>query len=79
MPAAMGVTAQWSTTDHALLLTSTGNGADPVVASLNTLTDTTHGGAVVVDNTNAGYQVGTAGSSATFSTAILQLPNGGDD
>ena len=73
----MGITAQWSAANHALLLTSTGNGANPVVASANTLADTTHGGAVVVDNANAGYQLGTAGSSPTFSTAVLQLPNGG--
>ena len=73
----LGVTAQWSNANHALLLTSTGNGADPVVASPNTLTDTDFGGAVVVDNANAGYQLGVAGSLPTFSTAILQLPNGG--
>jgi flagellin len=73
----MGVNAQWSNADHALLLTSTGNGANPVVASNNSLNDTTHGGAVVVDNANAGYQLGAAGSSPTFSTAVLQLPNGG--
>ena len=73
----MGVNAQWSTADHALLLTSTGNGPNAVVASANTLTDTTHGGAVVVDNANAGYQLGTAGSSPTYGTAVLQLPNGG--
>jgi flagellin len=73
----MGVTAQWSNADHALLLTSIGNGADPVVASVNSLTDTSFGGAVVVDNANAGYQLGVAGSLPTFSTAILQLPNGG--
>ncbi len=77
MPAPWASRRNGVTTDHALLLTSTGNGADPVVASANTLTDTTHGGAVVVDNANAGYQLGTAGTSATFSTAILQLPNGG--
>jgi flagellin len=73
----MGVTAQWSTVDHALLLTSTANGAAPVVASVNSLVDTTHGAAVVVDNVNAGYQLGTAGSLPTFSTAMVQLPNGG--
>jgi flagellin len=73
----LGVTAQWSVADHALLLTSAGNGADPVVASVNSLTDTSFGGAVVVDNANGGYQLGTAGPSATFGTAILQLPNNG--
>jgi flagellin len=73
----MGVTAQWSSANHALLLTSTGNGINPVVASANTLTDTTHGAAVAVDNANAGYQAGTPGSPATYSTAVLQLTNGG--
>jgi len=73
----MGVNAQWSNADHALLLTSVGNGANAVVASVNSLTDTSFGGAVVVDNGNAGYHLGTAGSSPTFSTAMLQLPNGG--
>ena len=63
--------------NHALLLTSTGNGINPVVASANTLTDTTHGAAVAVDNANAGYQAGTPGSPATYSTAVLQLTNGG--
>ena len=48
-----------------------------MVASANTLTDTNFGGAVVVDNASAGYQPGVAGSSPTFSTAILELPNGG--
>ncbi len=59
----MGVTAQWSNADHALLLTSPTNGADAVLASVNSLTDTTHGAAVTVDNANAGYQLGTAGPS----------------
>jgi flagellin len=73
----LGVTAQWNVADHALLLTSTTNGADAVVASVNSLTDTTHGAGITVDNANAGYQLGTAGPSPMYGTAILQLPTGG--
>ena len=73
----LGVTAQWSNADHALLLTATANGPDPVVASVNSLSDTTHGGAVTVDNSPAaGHLTGTPGPPPTFGTAILQLPNG---
>ena len=73
----MGVTAQWSNADHALLLTATANGPDPVVASVNSLSDTTHEGAVTVDNSPApGHLTGTPGPPPTFGTAILQLPNG---
>jgi flagellin len=72
----LGVTASFSSTDHALLLTSTTNGPNAITASNNTLTDSTLTHAVGVDAANAGAQTGTAGAPATFSTAVLQLNNG---
>ena len=72
----LGVTAAWSSTDHALLLTSTTNGPNAITASANTLSDTTISHAVAVDSGNAGSQTGTAGVPATYSTAVLQLGSG---
>jgi len=72
----LGVTAAWSTANHALLLTSTSTGPNAITASANTLSDTTLTHAVGVDGANVGAQTGTAGAPATFSTAVLDLTSG---
>ncbi|MGD0831527.1 MAG: flagellin [Terracidiphilus sp.] len=74
----LGVTAAWSTANHALLLTSTTNGPNAItVTGGNTLTDAHTATLVGVDAGDAAAHTGTAGAPATNSTAILQLPGSG--
>jgi flagellin len=80
----LGVNATWSsntdgTAGHGgLVLTSKTNGVDTItVGGTSNLTDTIGGASIVKDGAATAAAPGSAGSPGSFSTAVLQLNNGG--